>query len=134
MDDAEVVRRLERVGDLPCDRQSLCHRNRPAPDDRGQVFAFDQLHHERANAAARSLRFFEAVDLRDVGMVQRRQRLRFTTETRQPVGIVREQRRQHLDRDVAIEACIAGAKHFAHPARTKRADDLVRAEPTALRE
>ena len=24
MDDAEVVRRFERIGDLPCDRQSVC--------------------------------------------------------------------------------------------------------------
>ena len=31
---------------------------------------------------------FEAVDLRDVRMIERREHLRFTTETREAIGIV----------------------------------------------
>ena len=38
-----------------------------------RVLALDQFHHQRANAAG----FFEAVDVRDIRMVQRRERLRF---------------------------------------------------------
>ena len=36
--------------------------------------------------------FVEAVDLRDVRMIQRGQHLRFTFEPRQPLGIVGRQR------------------------------------------
>jgi hypothetical protein len=37
-------------------------------------------------------------------------------------------RRHHLDRNGAMEACVAGAIDLAHSARTERAQDLVRAE------
>ena len=56
-------------------------------------FAFDQLHDERADAAG----FFEAVDRRDVRMIERREELRFALEARQPVGVLREAFGQHLE-------------------------------------
>ena len=49
-------------------------------------------------------------------MVQRRQRLRFARESRQAIRIAREEIRQDLDRDVAIELRIARAVDLAHPA------------------
>ena len=51
MDDALLVRGLERVGDLPRDRQRLVHRNGTARDARGEVLALDELHDERADGA-----------------------------------------------------------------------------------
>ena len=86
MDDPLLVRRLQRLGDLLRDRQRLVERNRAARDPLGKVFALDELHHERADAA----RFFKAVDVRDVRMVQRREDLRFAAETRQAIGIAGE--------------------------------------------
>ena len=46
MDDALLVRRLERLGDLPRDRQRLVDRNRPVRQPLGEVVAFDQLHRQ----------------------------------------------------------------------------------------
>ena len=62
MDDALLVRRFERVGDLPRDRQRLVERDRSAARSAPRASALDQLHHERAHAAG----LFEAVNVRDV--------------------------------------------------------------------
>ena len=70
MDDALFVRRFQRFGNLPGDRQCLVERDRPLRDAVGERRAFDQLHHESADA----VRPFEAIDLRDVGMIQRGER------------------------------------------------------------
>ena len=67
--------------------------------------------------------------MRDVGMVERRQHLRFALEPREPFGIVRRTVRQDLDGDVAIELRVAGAVDLAHAARADRRDDFVRAKP-----
>ena len=47
--------------------------------------------------------------------------------TGQPIGIVRDERRQYLDRDVSPELCIAREIDLSHSARTKERDDLVAA-------
>ena len=70
-------------------------------------------------------RFFEPVDVRDVGMVERREHLRLSLETRQAIRIVRE---QILDRDVAIEPQVARAIHLAHAARAELGDHFVGAK------
>ena len=67
----------------------------------------------RARDAAAVL---EAVDLRDVRMIQRGERLRFALEARQAVGVGRERLGQDLDRDVAIELRVARAIDLAHAA------------------
>jgi hypothetical protein len=48
-----------------------------------QRLTFDQLQDEAADSAG----FFDAVDLRDVGMIQRRQRPRFAIEARKTLWI-----------------------------------------------
>ena len=47
MDDALLVRGLERLGDLPRDRQCLVERDRTTGDAFGQVVALHEFHHER---------------------------------------------------------------------------------------
>ena len=71
---------------------------------------------------------FEAVDVRDVRVIEGRQRLRFACEPRQPVGVAGERVGQDLQRDVAIELGIARAEHLAHPAGADAGDDFVDAE------
>ena len=66
MNDPLLVRRLERLGNLPGDRQRIVDRDRATRDTLRQVLALDKLHHERANAAT----LLEPIDLRDVRMVQ----------------------------------------------------------------
>ena len=56
------------------------------------------------------------------------QQPRLTRESRQPIRIAREGLRQHLDRDVPSELRVARAKHLAHAARPKWADNLERPE------
>jgi hypothetical protein len=121
MDDALVVRRLERLGDLLRDGQSLIERQRPAREPLRQILAVDQFHHERANAGG----LFESVNVRDIGMVESRQRLRLPLEAGQPVGILGERLRQDLDRHVAIEARVLRAIDFAHAARADGGGDLI---------
>ena len=83
MDDPLLVRGLERLGDLLRDRQRLVDRNRALCNSVGERRPLDQLHHERTDAVG----LLQAVDLRDVRMIQRRQRLGFALEARQPLGI-----------------------------------------------
>ncbi len=82
-----------------------------------QILTLDQLHHECTRVAGA----LEAVDLGDVGMIERRQRLRLALETRQPLGIAGQRRRQRLQRHVAAQRRVARAIDLAHPAGAERA-------------
>jgi integrase len=66
----------EGLGDLPRDRQGFRDRYRPASNVRGEVFTVDEFHHERAGTgpcrSAGRRDFFDPMNGRDVGMVQRR--------------------------------------------------------------
>ena len=86
MDDALLVRRFERFGDLARDRQRLADIERAARDPLGQRLALDQLQHEHANA----VRLFQPIDRCDVRMIERRQQPRLAVEPRQPLRIARE--------------------------------------------
>ena len=127
MDDALLVRRFERVGDLLRDRQRLVDRDRSVRDPIRECRTFDQLHHERTNAA----RLFETVDAADVGMVQRGEDLCFTLEACEAIGIERERVRDDFQRDVATELRVARAIDLAHGAGPERRQDFVRAEACA---
>ena len=123
MDDAGVVRCLERLGNLPRHRQRLVDGDRPAGDARGQVLALDQFHHQRRKIAG-----LQAVDLGDVRMVEGREHFGFALESRQPLGVARQLRRQHLERHFAFQPGVPGPIDFAHPACAKQRDDFVRAQ------
>ena len=58
--------------------------NRTFGDSVAQRGAFDKLHDQRADS------LFEAVNLRDVEVVQRRKRLRFTLEARETLRVGRK--------------------------------------------
>ena len=77
-----------------------------------QVLALDQLHDERVHATG----LLRGRGCGDVGMIQRREGLRFAREPREPFGVAREELGQDLDRDVAIQLRVAGAIHLAHAA------------------
>src|SRR5215475_2907695 len=124
MDDPLLVRGLERFGDLSCDRQCFIKRNRPLCDAIGERRPFDELEHERMRAAG----ILEAVDARDLWMIQGREHLSFALEPREILSIERERIRKNFERDLAIELCIAGAVDLAHTARADLGDDLIRAE------
>ena len=106
MDDLLIVRGLERVGDLPRDRQGLVERQTGGRDVRSR----DQVSEGRPVDVFENQRagFFEPVNRRDVRMVQRREHLRLSREARHPLGVERELRGQHLDRDIASESACRG--------------------------
>ena len=129
MDDPLLMRRLEGVGDLTRDDEGVVERDGAACDAIGQVVALDQLHRQRVHWPGA----FDAVDLRDVRMVERCQRLRLPLEAREALAVCRKQRRQDLERNVAIEARVAGAVDLAHAAGAERAENFVRSETGAHR-
>ena len=72
--------------------QRLVERDRAFSDPLREIVALDQFHHEGGHAPA----FFQAVDSRDVRVIQRREGLGFTLEAREPISIVRERLGQDL--------------------------------------
>ena len=88
-----------------CDR--FVERHRSACDSHGKILPLDEFHHQRA--------ILDAVDVCDIRMVQRGQRLRFALEPRHAVGICCEQLRQGFDCDVSVQPCIARAIDLPFP-------------------
>ncbi len=70
-------------------------------------------------------RVLQTVDRSDVWVVERGEHVRLARESRQPLGIGREFRREDLDRNVAAELLITGAIHLPHPARSQPARDRI---------
>ena len=122
MDDAPVVGGFESVRDVVSDAQRLGRGDRPITQALGQCPAGDQLHDDRARTSRRGLpracrwKFFQSVDLRDVGMIQRSEDFRLTREPREAIGVAGELDGQDLQRNIAIETQIPRAIDVAHPA------------------
>ena len=112
------------LADLPADAHRLVERNRSLGDAIRQRRSLDELQDERGFPIG----VFQPVNGGDVGMVQRGEELRFALEAGQPIGIAGEEVGQDLERDVAPEPRVAGAKHLAHAPGAELADDLVRAQ------
>ena len=124
MDDPLLVGRFQRFGDLASDGEGFVERDRSPTDPVLERRAGDVFENERGGVAA----FFEAVDRRDVRVVERRQDLRFALEAGQPFGVVHEGVGQDLQRDIAVQLGITGLVHFAHAACTDGGEDFVGAE------
>src|SRR5207244_12260931 len=112
---------------LSYDWQRIEDRDGTTRDDLRQVVALDQLHDQGTEAAG----FLQSVNMRDVRMIERGQRLGFAREPREAIRIVRERVGQNFQRDIAIELGIAGSPHLPHPAFANRGDDFVDAETGA---
>ena len=118
MNDAFVMRGLQRIGDLFRVAERRLKRERSF----GR-FPWHQLHHQRA--------LFHAVDLRDVGMVQRRENFGLALKPRETLRVLSESRRQNLDRYFAIKLGVSGPIYFAHAARANRRKNLVGSQTRA---
>ena len=112
------------------DGQRLVERQRPLRDPIGERRPLDQLQHQRRGAA----RLLEAVDRRDVRVVERRQHLGLALEARQAIGVEHERVGQDLQRDVALQRRVAAPVHLAHAAGADHRQDVVGAEAAAGRE
>src|SRR5262249_42887729 len=85
----------------------------------------DELHDERADAVL----IFEAVDLRDVCVVERGERLRFACEPRQTMRIAGDGVGQDLQGHVPIEPRVVRPTHLPHTTFADSAADFVDATP-----
>ena len=127
MDDALLVRRLQRRGNLLGRLQRRVQRHRSRLETIRQRRPFDQLQHQGADRAG----LLEPMDDADVRVVQGGQRPGFALEPRHAIRIVHEVRRQNLQRDLAPELCVARAIHLTHAARAERREDFVRTDTDA---
>jgi len=66
--------------------ESIIYGKRSAPDSIRQRLSRHQLHNQKLAATE----FFNAVDCRNVRMIQRSQNARFTFKSRDTFGIIRE--------------------------------------------
>ncbi len=131
MDDALLVRRFERLGNLSGDRERLARAESvPARCDRASVGPSTSS----STSACVAARVLEAVNRRDVRMIQRGQHLCLALEPREPIGIERERFGQDLQRDVAIQLRVARAIDLAHPACAERRLNFVGTELCAGRQ
>jgi hypothetical protein len=115
------------LGNLGGDRERFVKRNWTLRDAVRERRPLDQLHDESRDAVA----LFEAVNLADVGMVQRGENLRLAFEAREPVAIKSEELGEDLQCDGAIELRVMRAIDLAHAARADGSKNLVRAEARA---
>src|SRR6185503_16443780 len=123
MDDATLVRRIERLGNLTRDLDRLIDRQRALGEQPiGERAALDELEDERTQAVA----LFDAVDGGDPGMIQGGEDPGFTIEARQAFRVARERLWQDFQGDVAIETNVARPINLAHAAGADRLDDFVR--------
>jgi hypothetical protein len=117
VDDAFLVRGLERIGHLLRDAQRLDERDRPPAQAIGEVLALHQLHDQRCAAAG----FLETVDARDVRMTERGEDLRLAVKARHALFVVREVLGQQLQRDIAVQARVGRTEHLSHAASSELA-------------
>src|SRR5262249_51261005 len=114
MDDAGAMGAVERGGHLRRDGERVGEWQRPAREARRERLAFEALHDDERGAAIVA----DVMQRADVRMGELRYRARFAFEPLAELRVGSEARRQNLDGDRALEACVAGAIDLAHPART----------------
>ena len=114
-------RHVARAGDRFSDGK------RTAPEPRRERFAIDELHDDEVDAAFVT----DVVDGADVWMIESRNRERFALETRARIRLVQRRRRQHLDRDDAVQASVAGFVDLSHTAGAEQPKQFVCAEAGA---
>ena len=121
MDDALRVRGGQALRHLHAQVDGLAPGEGAALHPLAQRLALQQLH----DRVGQPLVVPEVVDGDDVRVGERRQRACLALEAGEGALVLGQARRQHLDRDLAMEARVAGAVHLAHAARAQRSDDLV---------
>ena len=104
------------------DRDRFGDAERVMRDSFGERHALDEFEDEHLDSRGV---FFETVDLRDVRVVERRERLCFAAETRPAAGIVFRHGAKNLQRDVTVQSRVASAIDLAHASGAQWRDDLV---------
>ena len=112
MDDAAAMRGVERLGDLNREVNHPRRRQRPILDQVLEGPPFEQLHHDERLPVVLA----ELVNRTDVRVLQGGSEPRLALEPRQPLRRRNGFGAQQLDRHLASELFVLGAKHYAHAA------------------
>ena len=127
MNDPGPMRFVERVGDLHTVSQRLVDAERTSSQTIRKRLALEILHDEER----RTVLFAHVVQRADVWMIKLRNRAGFAVEALTELRIGSERAGENLDRDRAIEPCVARLVDLAHPSRAERGEDFVRAKARA---
>jgi hypothetical protein len=119
MDDAQLMRGVEGIGDLMRQRERLVHVQWPGGERVSERRPLDELEHEPRRRTAAAVERLHAIDGGDVRMIECGEDLRFAPETRDAFGICGDVGRQNLDRHLAAQHGVCGAIDFAHPTRAE---------------
>ena len=121
MDDALFVSGLQCPGDLAGDGHRFANRDGSLRDPIRERGSVHELQHQGAHAVG----VFEAMNLRDVWMIEGGEGFCLALEPRESFGVARERFRQDLQRNVTIQPRVAGAIHLAHAASADFGGDFV---------
>ena len=127
MDDALRMRGREAFGDLLEDREGFADVKTSARQPLFERLAFDELHDQKEP----SIRFLEAVERRDIRMIERRDDLSLALETFPPLRVSRESFGQDFDGDLTLQLAVASAIDLTHTAHSDGRKDLVVPQATA---
>jgi hypothetical protein len=125
--DAVPVSGVQRLGELEEDLE----RPRGRQASIRQRGAERDASHELAREVQLAVDLLERVDRRDCGMGQRRGGACLACQALARAGVAAERARQHLQRDGAAQAIVAGGVHHAHAAAADFLADFVRADTRA---
>ncbi len=120
MDDALVVRELERVANLRHDGQRLARADATGGEQLPQVHAIHEFHDEEIQSIGAA----EIMDGNDAWVVEPGQRLGFAGEPFGESGVLTNPGRQNLERDDAVEFLLPGFVHRAHAAAADELEDF----------
>ena len=121
MNDALGMGRVERVGDFDCQREQRVQFHRPPGDQILQRHALQIFHGDKRLAVFLA----DVVDGADVGMIQRRSRLRFALEAAERLGISSDFVGQELEGDKTAQPRVFGFVDHTHPTATQFPDNAV---------
>ena len=115
VNDVAAVRVRERVGDFAKNAPHFDRRDRTVLlEALAEVIAL-YVRHDEVNEI---VPLFDGVNRNDVGVIELRGGLSLAQKSLANVGAEAQLRRQHLDRDLALETLVPGAIHDAHTATT----------------
>ena len=122
MNDALGVRGLERISDLNGQIEHFGEPERlPTLQSLPQRLALEQFHGQEPL----TVDVIDLVDRADVRVVQRRGGARLALKAFQCDTVLRDLRRQELQRDITVESGVVGAIHHTHPPRADLRDDAI---------
>ena len=124
VEDAPLVRRLERFGDGKRELESGLQREGAAGKTLGQSFALDHLHDENGT----TFEVEDVIESGDSGMIERSEEPCLVLQARAPLGARGELIGKDLQRDLSPEPGVASAKDQTHSAGAERTQDLVRTQ------